>query len=288
MEREKMEILCDVYEERYGEKPVIQEVVKNNGVKLLGFSIQPEGNGVRISPNLYIDEILEAGYSLDDLVEIIHDKYQKIRGHVPKFEKEIFSEQYILNNCFVKMVNSINKEYLKDIVTKEFCEGLTLEIRVKVETSGNELSSYGLKQGTININEDELFERAISNTQKFFPVRFSNLAEELRGFVPEEDLEKIENDPLHVLSNTEKLNGATVVCYPGVLDSVLEKLDTDKLYLLPSSIHEFLVVDARLGEEMEESFKYMIPEVNASDVLDTDVLSSNLYIYDRENGLRIA
>lgn len=287
MENLKMKVLCDVYEERYGERPVVNEVVKNNDVKLIGLCIPPEGSG--ISPTLYLDKYLKRGYSLDELVEAIHEDYEEVRLNTPEISKdEIINSEYIVNNCFVRLVNSNNVDYLKDIITKEFCDGLTLEIRVKVEAFGNGFGSYGLKQGTIKCDEDELFERAISNTQKFFPVRFSNLAEELRGFVPEEDLEKIENDPLHVLSNTEKMNGATVVCYPGVLDSVLEKLDTDKLYLLPSSIHEFLVVDARLGEEMEECYKEMIPEVNASDVLDTDVLSSNLYIYDHENGLRIA
>lgn len=40
-----------------------------------------------------------------------------------------------------------------------------------------------------------------------------------------------------VLSNDNNVNGATVLFYPGILDTITESLDTD-VYVLPSSIHE--------------------------------------------------
>lgn len=76
--------------------------------------------------------------------------------------------------------------------------------------------------------------------------------------------------------------GATTVFYPGVLKELAEKHGTS-LFLLPSSIHEFIVLEDD-GIYDAKELKDMVQEVNSSAVLPEDVLSDNVYYYGYNSG----
>ncbi len=86
-------------------------------------------------------------------------------------------------------------------------------------------------------------------------------------------------NPLYVLTNSFGRYGATSVLFPGILKELSEKLDDD-LALIPSSVHEFLIVrqkDAFPDQELNE----MIRSVNETDVLPEERLSDHAYYYSR-------
>ncbi|MCR5734661.1 MAG: DUF5688 family protein [Lachnospiraceae bacterium] len=70
------------------------------------------------------------------------------------------------------------------------------------------------------------------------------------------------------------------------LDEIAERLGESRMYVIPSSVHEVLVIPVR-GECID--IANMIREVNDTVVSREDILSYNLYLYDAEDKMiRIA
>jgi len=87
--------------------------------------------------------------------------------------------------------------------------------------------------------------------------------------------------PMYVLSNQEKINGAACILYPDLLLEFAEGLGRD-LYIIPSSIHEVILVPA-LEEQEHESLSKMVREVNSTQVEEEEVLADHVYFFSRED-----
>jgi len=84
--------------------------------------------------------------------------------------------------------------------------------------------------------------------------------------------------PMYILTNSRQTNGASAILYPGVLSSLAKKLGGNML-LIPSSIHEFLVMP--LDSDIAVcNLSEFICEVNSTEVRDEEVLGERYYIYD--------
>ena len=85
--------------------------------------------------------------------------------------------------------------------------------------------------------------------------------------------------PMYVCSNTSKINGAGVIFYDGLLRKFADKVDSD-FYILPSSIHETLFIPDT-GDMDIEYLRDMVRTVNATEVAPDEILSDNVYYYNR-------
>ena len=71
-----------------------------------------------------------------------------------------------------------------------------------------------------------------------------------------------------------------------MLEQLAERIGGD-YYMIPSSVHEFLLVP-REREQDREELKKMIAEVNRTELPPEEVLSEHLYLYcSREREVRI-
>ena len=76
------------------------------------------------------------------------------------------------------------------------------------------------------------------------------------------------------------MNGAAVLLYPEMPKLIYETLGGN-YYLLPSSVHEFLVVPEERGIKPEE-LKKIVREVNETQLEREDFLSDEIYYFDGE------
>jgi hypothetical protein len=93
-------------------------------------------------------------------------------------------------------------------------------------------------------------------------------------------LGKDKTNNMYVISNMKGINGASCLLYPNILKDLAEELGTD-LFILPSSIHEIIVVKGKASMD-KNTFREMVLDVNRTQVPDEDVLSDNVYFYSRE------
>jgi hypothetical protein len=88
------------------------------------------------------------------------------------------------------------------------------------------------------------------------------------------------NNEMYVISNSKGINGASCLLYPEVVKSLSEDLQSD-LYILPSSIHEIILVRDN-GKLDKNALKEMVTEVNNTQVPEEEILSESVYFYSRQ------
>lgn len=115
-----------------------------------------------------------------------------------------------------------------------------------------------------------LWEMAKSNTELLLPARIEPVSKRIIGHT--------EDEPVFLLSNNIRRYGAATVCYKNLLHDFAMKYGWN-LYLLPTSIHEFIILFDQ-GAYREENLQKILDESNQK--LDPkDFLSDNIYYYDR-------
>ena len=276
--------------EFYGEevKLEIKEVKKNNGVILTGLLLT-EGDEC-VSPAIYLDSYFreyELGKEIDKIVMDIINLYEKVRKN-PKIDMNFFTDYNSVKEriCY-KLVNyKKNEELLSECPHIRY---LNLAI-VFYYAYSNPIFGNGsiiirnTHKEEWHVSTEELFRQANDNTERLFPYEIlgiEDLLEELVGgdFLAEDiDMREEMRIPMYVITNNNRHLGAISMMYPGLLEKLAKKEDAN-LFLLPSSVHEIIVLPDT-GQDAED-LRNMVQEVNESQVAEEEILSDSVYYYDK-------
>lgn len=251
---------------------------------------------VRLDSNLgaviYVDDICS---ECESGCISVSEAAKKIVSNVQKALKNKKSMQEKISNIDLSDWNSVkskivpvlinterNRMMLRNRVHKDLPDlGLSVVYKLIVKKS-----IAGIESVPVNIN---LFDRwmvdrsvlhtaALKNGKRLFPVTVKNLADVCP--IPKHGNE--EESPLLYVSNDCGIDGAATILYA---QDVLEELcnKRKKIFMLPSSIHEFLIV----ADENVEQLKCIVREVNQTALEPGDFLSDSVYGYSKERGIYI-
>ncbi len=267
----------------------IKEIQKNNNVVWDGLIIHKKD--VNIAPTIYLNsfyEAFESGTDLDTLVEAVLKLYEESMPS-QNIDMNFFRDYRQVKDriCFRLIHKERNKELLEGIPFVPFWD-LAVGFYYLQDHPTLGKGSITIRKEHMelwNVNAEELMTRAIVNTPRLLEkdlIQMKDLLLEMSGSEEMNRLlnqeEAIENCPMLVLSNKEKLFGAAVILYPDVLDEIASERE-ENLYIIPSSIHETILL-WQTGYEDESFLQSMIYEVNSTQVETQDVLSDSLYLYD--------
>lgn len=251
-------------------------VTKNNDVQLSGVVIWKKGNAV--CPTIYLEEY--ALLTVDDAVKKIVELYKNI----PAGSENIIAnldKEFILQNCERVLVNTgKNTELLSSVPHEEFLD-LSITYRMIVETSGYENASMLITNEIITnygIQTEEL--SAATSNGKYECMTMQELIAQNLGC--EAGGQIAEPVPMYVFTNSMNKYGAAVLTQPQYFRELAEKIGRD-LYILPSSIHEVIVIPADDFTHTDE-LRIMVHEINGSEVDEEDFLSDNVYRYSADSG----
>ena len=120
--------------------------------------------------------------------------------------------------------------------------------------------------------------------------RLKSMTETLNDMMKEsQDIVEDIPETLFILSNETRQFGAICMLYPEVLKKFCVEKMIDGVFVIPSSIHEVLLMIADKNKADVEYIKQMIKEVNNENVSEVERLSDSLYYYDvATDTLRIA
>lgn len=279
-----VEKLQDELEKAIGNVSVhSQSIRKNNGVELIGLSIITEGDPV--SPTVYVNDYYNAytsGVPIEKIASDIAEAYRINDGYRVDVDANKFSDaSYVRSNVIYSLINrEKNRELLKSTPHRDYLDlSIVLRVVMRIGEDGS-IASATIRNQHLDmwdISEDELFELAKSNTERLLPAKIMTMS----GFMAEiqgGDFALNEScDPMLILTNSNRCNGASVILYKDLLKDLSSKLGT-VLYLIPSSIHEFIAVRADMVDD-EVALHSMISQVNSEEVDDTEILSDTLYKY---------
>lgn len=264
----------------------VNEVIKNNDTRKIGLTIR-KNEEEKISPTIYLDDLYEKykeGMTMEEILTTI----ARLRVDAEKEEfdvNEITSEEYIRENLGAILLNrENNKELLKQYVWEPFLNlAIVYKVNVKAPETGE--ASYKLSNEAFentSITRNELSKIAFKNMHKTNEPVFKSMTEVLSEIMgaPLETVD--ENNIMSVLSNTTKVHGAIWMADKRVMNAILKTLQVDTVAVLPSSIHEVIIVkeDAKNYDELVN----MVKEVNETQVSEQERLADCIYIYNRETG----
>lgn len=271
------------------------DTIKNNGVKYHGITINHGSDTVL--PTIYLEQFLDeylSGTKMDVIVnEIIKLDLSAREVNIPDMN---FYTDFgtIKNSLFLKLINTEkNEELLRQVPNRQFldlslvvyCDLSTfLEMNATVLVKNDHLLNLG-------ITEEELFNTATNNTRDMKIVK-KDIADVILNMQKKNDRTDINPDDLineygmmFVLTNKDMVFGAVTMIFDDILDEVVKE-KYDGLYIIPSSIHEVILVPD-IGNMDREHLNCMIREVNLTSLQEQDILSFNAYYYSPKEGYSI-
>ena len=262
------------------ESAEMQEILKINGVVARGISIRKKGE--KIAPVIYLQEFYEkflAGKPLEELAAQIVMKSREAE-FVPEWNyEEILDFNRVKSKIVYRLINAKqNQELLKDVPNLPIYD-LSIVFYLLISESDVGRCSVLIKNSHMDywkIPISVLYECARQNTPRLFPhvlMPMDTYARKYAGGV-------VAPSPLIVLSNSRGMNGAGVLLYDRMPEKIYGYVG-GKYYLIPSSIHEFLIVPWEPFLSVE-NMKEMVHEVNENHVAKDEVLSDNVYFFDGE------
>lgn len=278
---EKVLKAMDAYAGEEG-RATLHKVRKNNGIELSGISIFREGSN--LSPTIYLEEYYERyinGENFGELMLALKECYE-MHQCSRELDFSFYSDyEKVRGKLAYKLINrEKNEELLREI---PYIDVLNLAVvffcRVDHEAIGNGsilVRSDHLKMW--QVTAETVYRDAMENTARFYPLKVYPMAELLEEYTGKPlDLDPI---PMYVMTNEQKLYGAGVLLYEGVMKTMAAQLDSD-LVILPSSVHEVIVLPV---EDRNEALGYesMVSQINATQVAYEEILSDQVYYFDRE------
>ena len=145
-----------------------------------------------------------------------------------------------------------------------------------------------------NVELHELERLAMENTMRYFPLSLRSMDEVIKEMLytelyetscddlPEDLLEHLfnqenysNNHNMYILSNQKGINGAACLLYQNAIKDFAHQINSN-LYILPSSIHEIILIPDEVNIE-KEALKEMVKEVNCTQVAPEEILSDLVY-----------
>lgn len=276
-----------------GVKATQYTAVKNNGKVKKGLLI--ESPGVNISPTIYLEEFYQRfldGGSIDGLVQEILDFYRMIKCEQSMDTQGIERYDAIRDKIVFKLIHTgKNQELLQGVPHIRLLD-LSIVFYVLLD-----VNSQGTATMTVNndhlrywdVTAEELFSLARRNVKRLLPAELFTMqqaVDKILRSVPSKKKNLLEesitrgDDFMYVLSNPIRSFGAACIVYPEVLDMAGQILGED-YYVLPSSVHEVVLVPASKGMEPDE-MDAMVTEINQTQVAEEEILSNHAYFYKRD------
>lgn len=262
--------------------------LKNNDTKRHGIVIRRIGKTV--APTIYIDHFYEDYIKKKCTIEEIAFQIQQILCGFDEKEESCLSFSADFEDCRPNIIYRLislekNHEYLSVIPHIPFLNLAILFVVV------HELSEEGLEsicitrqlQDKWNVSTKELYQIAAANTPRLLPPSISTMAHAIETFFGEETRELLENEKpiphIYIVSNQYGINGATSLLYENLIQDLADEKQQN-FYILPSSIHEILLIpDVTPGALSHLSG--MVKEINENHVKEDEILSDQAYYYDR-------
>lgn len=264
---------------------MVHDTVKNNSVSLTALAIR--GQGSNFAPCIYLEdfysEYSEGKRSLEEIADEIIRIYHRNRvGH--GFALSVFMDYSNVRSLIHgRLVNTEkNAESLGRMPHREFLD-LSLVYCVVLPCPGSQgAGSVQVTDGHMEIwkvTEQDLYGQAMENMKEsdkasIFPLEsiLADIQAVLPGAIPESPC------PMYVLTNQRRFHGAVQILNREALETAAGMLGQD-FFILPSSIHETILVPAGETDAAPGELAAIVCEVNENAVSEEEFLSGHVYHY---------
>ncbi|MDO4977296.1 MAG: DUF5688 family protein [Eubacteriales bacterium] len=262
----------------------IESICKNNGRTYTALLLQRED--VLATPTIYLEdayEVYQKTEDLEDAIVWIRTYYELSLLQMDEFtDFNLFDFEKVQDHIVYRLVNfEKNKEMLKDCPYIRLYD-LAVTFRCVISTTHGAISSTLIHNDLMDqwkIGVEELTYLAQENTERLFPSMIRGISDVLSS---SDHDSFVENEMMYIATNEHSINGAGVILYDGFLEEFARNTKGD-FYILPSSIHEVILVPCQPGI-FEEDLKEMVCQANLEVVDEEEILSDSVYCYRKDQG----
>lgn len=263
--------------------------------EICGKEIIPKSEaGIQMLPTLYAED-----YMRDLLAGEFEKVAKKMVATALNADTECAKGMQKKVKTFIDSFKAAKKNLILCVAPKvasEIVRSSILDLKLYVRISVGGGGSVAVTKTLLDywgINEEELFAAAMESAMAR-GYRIIGITEYITsgkcglGTEPEcqsiMEATELKPDMLYKVSNKEGYYGASALVMPVILAKIAELLGiTDRLVILPSSIHEILIMKMDPGMPYEY-ISQMIQDINAEEVEESEVLSSHPYYYNVKTG----
>lgn len=261
-----------------------------------GMSVSDKNSDGTVISVIYIDEMysdyLHSGFE-ETLLHAV-DQMKAALEHSEDLANAV--EEWNTNikeNIVFQLINTEqNAELLRTVPHRPFHD-LSVIYRwdLSEKIGGFAWSLITNKQAeALGLSEETLYQLARENTRRLYKPEilsmreiFNNILEKAGVSADEvQDIANMQELDMWIATNNRKMEGACTLLYEELFYELSGKEKTD-FYILPSSIHEVLLVPKeKVAGTSSEEFAEFVMHVNETQVSLADRLSNQVYFYDRE------
>lgn len=266
------------------------EVAKMNDQKLHGLTFRPKGSDA--APTIYIDDLYERHENGEDLGFLLVDLANRYEGarHAPTPPDIDLSWEKVRDSMTVRLLEkNRNVDFLSNMPYVDVGNGLamTADINMPGDMVGEwRIAVNHSVMDQLGVDRHELFAQAMASSILCDPATLTDMGQALFSPGKEnlldrtEPLDQADVGAMYVLTTESGNLGASALFYPDVKEKAAELLGCG-FYVLPSSTHETILVPDSAGID-EKELCSMVKQANRAVVEPKDVLSDNVYHYDRD------
>lgn len=236
MEINRTEIMKEL--ENRGLKVAKQDKM-NNGVVFYGICIVEDEKG--INPVIYLNDIVREveECSVKEMADKIIEVYEKAKP-VRIRQEDLKDRNYVLNHLFIGLQRKSKEIMIKK--DTEF-EGIEKYLFIRGDILDNDSNfTVKMKERFLMMNditEEEAWKYAEENTFRETKV------ESIREVIKENLKHNLDNagmPDVYIITNKLNIKGASAILNKNKLKELSKKLGTNTFIMMPSSIHEVLVL----------------------------------------------
>ena len=242
-------------------------VTKNNGTRRTGILFKQEDSN--LAPTIYLEEFYQKylkGQQVPDLADSICSIYQEIRVKKTCDCQNLFDFNHVKEHIVYTLIRrDANEELLKQIPYEPFLD-LAVVYYIQIDNTRFGSATIQIRNEHLRywrVEKEEIRRLAEKNTPRIYPVQIRQIVRFM-----------------YVATNEQCSLGAAVMRYPDFREKVRGMIRGD-FYILPSSIHEVILVPESFGLEPER-MQEMVKEINQTGVAPEEVLSDSVYYFDGE------
>ena len=265
----------------------IEPVRKNNGTFLDGFMGKQAGSNV--SPVIYLEQYYEkvakGEFTMDEAVAEIANTYKShCTTEYNDIGKSFVNFDFVRDKIIMKCLNIERNEELLQQVPHTEKEDLAFVYNVCLDANRDGQANILIRNEHMkwwDVTAEEIHELAVENSKRILPVTVRSMNNVIKAEFGEDPFMSEPYFDMYVVSNRYYTNGAAAIFYSNILAEIAEAEQRDVI-VLPSSIHEVLVIPYDEGMNME-ALAQMVQTVNREEVLKEEILSDHVYKYQAKS-----
>lgn len=290
-------IICEKMEERLGEGYQIGEhdTEKINGIVKQGISIrhEKENIGTICYLNQLYEDFMEGLVSEDEIIDLLCDtfEHEKYLGQIDK--KIAWSQDWEKAKDYIKarLINTEkNEKLLKgrthvnilDLSVIFHLEFFEEDVRAGFVVSDEMMAMWGQ-------DKDTLLKQAIKNMEAE-GIHIINIMaakqKEVIHFENDKHMKDVVHEEPYVLTCKNVAYGAAAILSPQVRNLICKSFE-DGVYILPSSIHELMLISKRMFKNVNE-LQRILKIGNMMTIEPEEYLSDMIYELDECGQLKFA